>query len=98
MIALAWVAKLSDKGLYLIDDITAWLRKITIHILLNISQIKGNQTIKFGELIECNKRNIYFKNHAENKAKILVPDIILFFKKALYEVKRSGLQLGFTIF
>ena len=26
MIALAWVAKLSDKGLYLIDDITAWLR------------------------------------------------------------------------
>ena len=32
---------------------------IAIHILLNISQSKGNQTIKFGELIEYNKRNIF---------------------------------------
>ena len=31
-------------------------RTITIHILLNISQIKGNQTIKSRRLIEYNKR------------------------------------------
>ena len=32
----------------------------------NISRGKGNQTIKFGHLIEHNKINII--NHAENKA------------------------------
>ena len=39
-----------------------------------------------------------FKNHAENEAGRLVPDIFLFFKKALYKVKASGPQLGFTLF
>ena len=33
------------------------LQTIAIHILPNISQIKGNQTMKFGQLIEYNKRN-----------------------------------------
>ena len=32
---------------------------ITIHILRNISQSKGNQTMKLGQLIECNKRNMF---------------------------------------
>ena len=32
-------------------------QRITILILLNISQSKGNQIIKFGQLIEYNKRN-----------------------------------------
>ena len=40
----------------------------------------------------------YFKNHAENEAARLAPDLFSFFKKALYKVKSSGLQLGFTIF
>ena len=35
------------------------LQSITTHILLNISQIKGNQTMKFGQLIEYPKRNIF---------------------------------------
>ena len=38
-----------------------------------------------------------FKNYAENEAERLVPDHFLFFKKALYEVKASGLQLHFNI-
>ena len=37
----------------------------------------------------------FFKNHAENEAGRLVPDLFLFFKKDLYEVKASGLQLRF---
>ena len=41
---------------------------ITIHVLLNIPQIKGNQTSKFGQLIEYNKKNILLQNHAENKS------------------------------
>ena len=39
-----------------------------------------------------------FRNHAENVAGRLVPDLFLFFKKALYEVKVSGQQLSFNIF
>ena len=50
---------------------TAWLENsklmtsqpgsqtIAIHILPNILQSKGNQTMKFGQLIEHNKRNIF---------------------------------------
>ena len=35
------------------------LQTITIHILLNISQSKGNQTMKYGQLTEYNQRNIF---------------------------------------
>ena len=35
------------------------LQTIAIHILPNISQSKGNQSMKFGQLIEYNKRNIF---------------------------------------
>ena len=54
--------------------------------------------MKPGQLIEYNKRKIFFKNHAQNEAERLVPDLILFYKKASYEVKASGLQLSFNIF
>ena len=33
---------------------------IAIHILPNISRSKGNQAMKFGQLIEYNMRNILF--------------------------------------
>ena len=36
---------------------------IAIHILPNISRNKGNQTMKFGQLIEHNMRNITFIEH-----------------------------------
>ena len=51
--------------------------------------------MKFGQVIEYNKRNI-FLFHVENEAGRLVPDL-LFFLKALYEVKASGLQLSFNM-
>ena len=35
------------------------LQTFAIHILPSISQSKGNQTMKFGQLIEYNKRNIF---------------------------------------
>ena len=34
---------------------------IVIHILPNISRSKGNQTMKFGQLIECNMRDIFLE-------------------------------------
>ena len=54
----------------------------SIAILSNISQSKNNQTIKFGQLIEHNKRNTFFKNYAKNEVGRVVPDVFLFFKKA----------------
>ena len=36
---------------------------IAIHILPNISRSEGNQTLKFDQLKEYNRRNIFFENH-----------------------------------
>ena len=54
------------------------LQTITIRILPNISRSKDNQAMEFDRLIEYNKKNIFFKNHAENEAGRLVPDLLLF--------------------
>ena len=54
--------------------------------------------MKFSQLIEYNYRNILFKNHTQNKAGWLVLDLFLFFKKALHQVKASGLRLSSNIF
>ena len=40
----------------------------------------------------------FFKSHAENETGRLVPGLFLFLKKALYEVKASGLQFSFNIY
>ena len=67
-------------------------------MLHNISQGKGNVTMKFGQVIEYKKRNICLQRPCKNEAGRLVLGLILFFKKALYEVKARGLQFSFHIF
>ena len=63
--------------------------KRTRHILPNISRSKGNQAMKFGQVIGYNKINIFHaKNHAKSETGRLVPDIF-FLKKVLYEEKAS---------
>ena len=52
---------------------------IIIHTLPNISQSKENQTMKFGQLIEYNKRNIFLENYAEYETRRLIPGLFLFF-------------------
>ena len=48
---------------------------IAIHILPNILGSKGNQAMKFGQLIECNMRNIFVKkNHTQNVLEKLFPE------------------------
>ena len=54
--------------------------------------------MKFGQFIEDSREIPFFKKHAENEAGKLVPDHFSIFKKALYYLKASGLQLDFTIF
>ena len=39
-----------------------------------------------------------FKNHAENEAGGLGPDLFLSLKKALNDVKANGVQLSFNYF
>ena len=58
------------------------IRLITMHIF-NISRSKGNQTVKLDQVIEYEE---YFssRNHAENEARKLVPDLFLFFKKVAW--------------
>ena len=56
------------------------------------------KAMKFGQVIEYSKINTFSsKNHEENEAGRLVPDIFLF-KKTLYEVKASDLHLSFNMF
>ena len=46
-------------------------------MLPNTSKSKGNQTMKFGQLIDYNMRNIFLKNHTQNVVEKLVPDPFL---------------------
>ena len=43
-----------------------------MHILPNILQSKDNQTMKFGQLVDYNNKNV------ENEAGRLVPDLFIF--------------------
>ena len=58
------------------------LQTIAIHILPNTSQSKGKQTMKFGQLIDYNKRNIFLQKLCGKWDRRLVPDLFLFSKKA----------------
>ena len=64
-------------------------KTIAIHILSNTLRSKGNQTMGFDQLIECNKILIIIQKSCRKWG---------FFGKALYEVKASGLQFSFIIF
>ena len=54
------------------------------NILPNISRIKANETMKFGQLTNIPKEIIFFKNYAQQEVGKLVPNNFLFLKKALY--------------
>ena len=53
---------------------------IAIHILPNISRSKGNQTIKFGQVIQHNKKNIFIqKSFRKQNREISFRPLFLFF-------------------
>ena len=55
--------------------------------------------MKFDQLVEYNKINIFFfKTDVEHEAGRLVPDLFLFFEKASFDVKASGQQLSLMSF
>ena len=51
------------------------LQTVARHILLNISRIKGDQAMEFGQLIGYNERNIFLYKSWENEAARLIPDL-----------------------
>ena len=54
---------------------------IPINILLDISKSKNNQTMKFGQVIEYNVRNISFQKSCRKWKRETNSDLFLFFKK-----------------
>ena len=54
---------------------------MTIHILLNISRSKGNQAMKFGQLIKDNKRNIFLQALFRKRAKEISSRSLSVFQK-----------------
>ena len=60
------------------------LQTIAMHILPNISQSEGNQTIKFGQLMNITREIFSYKNYAENVAGRLVPDLFIFSKSLIW--------------
>ena len=69
-------------------------------MLSSISRPKGNQSIKFGQLIEYNKKNILIVRLWRKWGRgDWFQTSFCFFKNALYKVKANGLdQLSFNIF
>ena len=70
---------------------------VLINIFSDISKSKGDQAMKFNQLIEKSTRNIFLQKLCKNTAERVVPDLFLFFKKASYEIKASGQHLSFNI-
>ena len=56
---------------------------IVIHILTNISQSKGKQTMKFGQLIEYNKINISLQKVCQKRARETSSRSLFIFRKSL---------------
>ena len=52
--------------------------------------------MKFGQVIECNKRSFFLQESCKKDEDSSRP--LFFLKKALYEVKTSSLELNFNIF
>ena len=86
---LVYLTYNTTKVNFKIYGVTTWLTNDCKNMLPYISRSKGNQTMKFGQLIEYNKIIFFFNNHAENEAVKLVPVLFFFFQKILYEVKAS---------
>ena len=60
------------------------LQTIAIHVLSNISQSKGNQTMKFGQLIEHNKRNIFLQKLCAKWGRVTSSRPLIFLKSLLW--------------
>ena len=87
---------------YAISKIELFMTKIGITWKLLLTVVTESFVLNVMGLLDLTLKHItkeilFFKSHAENEIRRLVP-ILCFFEKALYEVKTSGLQFSFNIF
>ena len=54
--------------------------------------------MKSGQLTEHQKKNIFFKNHAENETERLVPDLFIFSEKLYLRLKQVVCSLASIYF
>ena len=70
---------------------------ITMYIFPKFSRSKGNQTKNVGSVNRIKRKKCYIQNSCKKDIGRLLPDLFLFFKQALYEVKAIGLHFSFDI-
>ena len=73
-----------------IYDNTDWITNNCKTHLPNISRSKGNQGIKFGQLIKYSVRNIFVQKPSREWGNETSSRPTFLFKKALYTLKASG--------
>ena len=66
-------ASVKRSGNFKFYDVTAWLTNNCNTLIAQYVEKKGNQTMKFSQLIECNMRNIVVKNYTQNVVEKLAP-------------------------
>ena len=73
-----------DEVNFKIYDVKIWLRKnYNTHIAL-MSRSENNQTMKFGKIIECKKKNIFLQNSCRKWGRETSPrPLFVFFKNTL---------------
>ena len=81
----------SDKVIFKIYDVTTWLTSSYNMYMLIISRSKGNEGIKFGQLIEYKKYFFYQKSRTKLARETSSKPLFVFLK-ASYEIKANGLQ------
>ena len=69
---------------------------ISMHILVTITK-KRQPEIKFDQLTNYNKRNIFLQKSCRKLGREASPRPLLVFKKALNEAKANILQLKFNV-
>ena len=89
---------LKDKVKFKFYDATTWLTNICY---AHVAQYIGNQTMKFGQLTECNMRNIFLEKPCtkcggetsprpfSEKLKILYSLLLLYDKLRAIEIQRN---------
>ena len=78
-----------------LDDVTTWL---TNNCIAQCPLFQRNQTMKLGQLIGYNKRNIFLQKWCRKWGRETNSRPLYFWKIAWYEVKASGMLLSFNIF
>ena len=63
-------------------DVTTWLTNNYNAHIAQYPRNKCNKTMKFCQLIEYNKRDIFIRNYTKNMGERLVLDLFLSFKKS----------------